>query len=347
MADRIHIEVQNKNCARIDYPQSVTKPSVFPSFVLVFDHGWNDYAIRTLFYLYFFDEDERIHPIGEVKLMSCGDSNTKEVLPESFDKPLGNEFCSLGQTPEYYQSIHHLFSDKPDILSKLMVHLRDCAYSPKIREQFDADDTFNTSLIRDLNAEKALRLGKCLLNGITPDEAYSFTYKFCIPEIQRFNYSWNVEFKYELPGFARTKCLIGENGVGKTLLLANLAKDLVTSNIDRFKPNVPLFGSCMSICSTPLDRFDFDEQHLRIQYQNCSLSQERDTDDKLIRLLEKILQRPTVKKISMREKSSSLFYNILETLNFCAYVSVKINNRWIAPHTSHGTDKLFSLLFCQ
>ena len=76
----LHFEVQNKRGARADYGGTVASPSVFPSFVLVFNNDWNDFLYYTWFCLYFFDENENRHKIGELKIMCRGEQNTFDVI---------------------------------------------------------------------------------------------------------------------------------------------------------------------------------------------------------------------------------------------------------------------------
>lgn len=72
----MHYEVQSI----VSLPYWSTKPSSFPSCVLVFNVGWNDFGIQTRFKLYYYDKDGRGHSIGELKLMKRNCEDTSVVF---------------------------------------------------------------------------------------------------------------------------------------------------------------------------------------------------------------------------------------------------------------------------
>lgn len=213
----LHFEVQNKQGQRADYAQSVLRPSRYPCYVLVHNYDWNDYEHYTWFCLFYFkDKNSGIQKIGEFKLMCKGVKDTKEALPDAFDGELDERFCSLGINTGYYHRLKEVVADK-DEMHELLRSLRDCTYLPNVYEDFENEPGFKDSLLREMESFEALNEGPKIYEGEDLDKIYSFTYRFypAYDKSHRLYTDWNVEFKYELPSFLRSKGLIGENGVGK------------------------------------------------------------------------------------------------------------------------------------
>ena len=294
----LHFEVQVKHGQRADYGGSVSKPSVFPSFVLVFNDDWNDYSYYTWFCLYFFDENESRHNLGELKLMCRGEQNTYAVLEDSFDGPLGKDYCSLAIEPSYYSRIYDLFKGTPS-LNELLESLRDCAHNHNIYEAFYEDDCFKTSLLREDSSQQAVWEAPFLLSGKNKLAAYSFALHFAPDYLKGAYTDWNVPLLYDAPPFMRAVGLIGNNGVGKTQMLKTLIGNLVNSDCD--PTNQPLFRSCLVISSTPFDEYEkIAHKQTRIPYLCFSIEQNAQyTEKTIINSIYAIYQRPLIHRKPM------------------------------------------------
>ncbi len=294
----LHFEVQVKQGQRSDYGNSVIPPSIFPSFVLVFNDDWNDYAYYTWFCLYYFDVNEKRHQIGEFKLMRLGAENTYNVIEKSFDGPLGDDYCSLGLEPSYYSKIYSLFKETT-IANELLDSLRDCAYNPTIYEEFFDDNCFKNSLLREDSSDEAMQQALFLLGGNDKIAAYSFNLHFA-PEYLRGAYTdWGVRLLYDAPPFMRLVGLIGNNGVGKTQMLKILIRYLV--NDVPAPVSLPLFRSCLVISSTPFDHYEEGiPKKTRIPFMHFSLEQSlSNTGDQILNCIKTIYQRPLIHRKSM------------------------------------------------
>lgn len=294
----LHFEVQTKQGQRSDYSGTVVSPSVFPSFVLVFNDDWNDYSYYTWFCLYYFDEHEQRHKIGELKLMKRGEADTFDILDKSFDGPLDTNFCSLGIEPRYYSEIYRLFHDTP-IANELLVSLRDCAYDHNIYEAFCEDEIFKTSLLREDSSQQAVWEATFLLSGKNKHAAYSFSLHFAPEYLGGAFTDWDVPLIYDALPFMRTVGLIGNNGVGKTQMLKMLIANLVN---DVPQPvSLPLFRSCLAISSTPFDGYDkIVPARPRIPYQYFSIEQDaKYTPETIFASIEAIYHRPLIHRKPM------------------------------------------------
>ena len=68
----LHFEVQSIKDNRANRRGLVALPSVIPSFVLAFNDDWKDFFYKTMFTLYFYDNDKQRHRIGNTKIMCRG-----------------------------------------------------------------------------------------------------------------------------------------------------------------------------------------------------------------------------------------------------------------------------------
>ena len=294
----LHFEVQTKQGQRSDYEGTVDMPSVFPSFVLVFNDDWNDYSYYTWFCLYYFDEQELRHKIGELKLMKRGEEDTFDILEETFDGPLSEDFCSLGIEPKYYSEIYRLFRDTT-IANELLISLRDCAYNHNIYEAFCEDDIFKKSLLREDSSQQAVWEANFLLSGKNKHAAYSFALHFAPEYLEGAYTDWEVPLAYDALPFMRAVGLIGTNGVGKTQMLKMLIGNLVN---DVHQPvALPLFRSCLAISSTPFDGYDkIAPERPRIPYRCFSIEQDANyTPEAILASIAIIYNRPLIHRKPM------------------------------------------------
>ena len=103
----MRFEVQTKTGRRADRIASIVPPGNYPSFILNFNNGWNDYGYSNWFALFYANKPNETVFIGEVKLM-CNKGNVMDYLPKEFEY-LDDTFCSLAITQGYYQFFHDRF----------------------------------------------------------------------------------------------------------------------------------------------------------------------------------------------------------------------------------------------
>ena len=75
------------------------KPDDVPCLKLVFNNDWNDYGFHTWYVLWYIDQKNDYHYIGNVKLMH-EDGDAYEYLDGQF-KSLDESFCSVGLDTDY------------------------------------------------------------------------------------------------------------------------------------------------------------------------------------------------------------------------------------------------------
>lgn len=295
----LHFEVQTKQGQRADYLGSVQLPKRYPCFILVFNWDWTDYEYHTWFCLFYFVSKDGKRKIGELKLMNSGQDNTMDALPEEFDEPLDDSFCSLGIKTDYYIGLRQELKEE-QLINEVQHYLCDCTFEPSIYDKHRGERIFKFSLMRDLSAMDAFQEGQSLAMGIEPDEMYSFAYTYHPKYDVSLYADWKVNIAYKPLTFMRTFGIIGINGVGKTQILSNFVTDLLEKRTENFK-SLPHFKNIIVICSTPFDSYPEETPDTReIMYRLCCLEQDKTlTLDGIKQNLNRIMQQPTVEHDSM------------------------------------------------
>ena len=226
---------------------------------------WDDYGHKTSFYLDYVREDGSYSRVGKVKICKKNAATTLDVIPESF-LSLDLDYCSLGQETSYYSNIKNILGDNA---MSFLNAMKDAAAFSRISDDFVNDSGFRHSLLRDNSADTALNLGRYVLAGFDPDERVNFTYKTRLAFSS--DYDFNIKFDFgrinQEDNFNRVIAIIGENGVGKTSLLYNLAKSIANQRKECFSPHHPLFTKVVAASYSMFDRFyDIDARSFNFEY---------------------------------------------------------------------------------
>ena len=252
--------------------KNVQWPKVDNCFVLTFNSLWNDYSYKTRYRLYYV-KDGLPERVGEVKIMRSGTIDTSEPLPKQF-MTLGEEFCSLGVTTDYYHRLKELLGSDAYIV---LGQLRDTAFYEGIYKRFEDEPVYKISLLRKLESDKARREGRYYVYGRDMADAYAFSYCFELP-YSGDDVEVDFDFKYSGQNYERIIGMIGENGVGKTSLIRQLLHSLVANDNRQFTRLRPLFSSVLIISYSPFDHFhvDFDGKEPFINYEYSGLMKEKE-----------------------------------------------------------------------
>lgn len=269
--------IKNPN-GRSDRRSSHERPTKFPSFVLSFNDGWNDYSAYTTFTLFYYNETGEDSKIGDIKIMKGDEMNTANSIPDFFTN-LEDGFCSLGQDIGYYKKIKEQLGDK---FESVLYALKDAAFFPDIHEKYERYTHFINSLTRGDDVERLLRVAKYELYGYDLSNLYSFKYSFT-PRYA--NNSSEVFFEFEtekadqrdainIPN--RIYALIGKNGTGKTQLITSLPLKIAKKENDLFIPRAPLFSKVIAVSYSIFDKFEVPQKTSSFNYVYCGLRNEND-----------------------------------------------------------------------
>ncbi|AMR33680.1 hypothetical protein A0256_20720 [Mucilaginibacter sp. PAMC 26640] len=222
----------------------------FPSIQLTKDN-WDDYHHKVSFNVYLHSAQTNYLHLGTIKIL---DDSTKEtVLPKQFDK-LPPNYCSLGQSMEYYENIKKYC---PSNFEEVLEALNDVAFDDDIAKTFEGIEGFQTALLRFGSAEIAFKEAKNLLlydlRTITDDIEFSYEVQLeGASDKHKVNFNFNKT--EHLP--YRINVLIGKNGTGKTSYLGGMVKSISgVKNKQGFLPHYPLFSKVIAISYSLFDDF--------------------------------------------------------------------------------------------
>lgn len=331
----MHFEVQKKRGPRANIGSYVTPPSIYPCCVLVFNYDWNDFDWYTWFCLYYYDDSNQQHKIGELKILTIEGSNTFELIPKRFDEALDDSFCSLGIAADYYLNLMGVISNE-DVRIEILTYLKDVTIDSKRSEYFRQFGGFYNSLMREFSSQQALEQAPLILANRNIETFYSFGYKY-VPLYNKDSYSeWDVKFDYR-PEQSYKRCvgIIGENGVGKTQMMSQWLKDVVNKDVEGYETgfigDTPMFRSCIAVCSNSYDGYSKIKGNDKVDYEYISLEQNSDEfDAKMKSFATEIISRPLVKRRSMR----TILSEIIE-VNF----GININKAFISKDTGEDDDE--------
>ncbi|EHS54174.1 putative EA59 protein [Rhizobium sp. PDO1-076] len=199
--------------------------------VILIEDRWNDwFEWVTQYYLAILLKDGTRIDVGSVKIaregMSPKDGVTSNFIPKIFHE-LGDEYFSVGQTENYYETLATLGDDtRIAILSAL----KDCALSTGRYERYYNEPVMSRSLMRELEPARLLGRLHDLARGSATLTEYKFSYQLPAqdPRLPTPLLSFDVVPASMPP--SNVHVLIGRNGVGKTRLFDLLARSFLGLN---------------------------------------------------------------------------------------------------------------------
>jgi hypothetical protein len=278
---------------------------ITPSFVLVFNAGWNDYGYKTEFSLFYYDNNRNGIYIGTTKITNGEANHTDEIISTEF-KFLNESFCSLGQDYNYYTKLKEVAQRD---FESILYSLRDAAFFTKIQDKFEKNPIFRIFLIRYDKAERLLREAKHIIYGYDLSNLYSFKYQFHpLFSKDSVEIDFNFDNNSNLP--SRIYAIIGKNGTGKTQLVTSIPINISQKRADSFTPRISFFSKVIAVSYNIFDNFEIPQKTSSFNYIYCGL-----LDDKrevlsarqLILCFHKIWKRIEEKNKPMEENTLKLY----------------------------------------
>lgn len=252
-------------------PRTKNVTAIPPVFVLEQDN-WNDYSFQTQYHLSYYarasDGSVEVTSLGPVKILRRGQTEADGLLIKSDFHQLDSQFCSVGQSLDYYERAREL----GDVGRVALKALRDVVADPALVVDFDTEDGWATSLFRDQRdkGEKFRYLAAGLVSGHylkAPKDKQAFA--FHVEGWQdpvSFDASSGEPWDFDsarLP--ERVNVLVGRNGSGKSTLLARLARVAYGSpserterplrELGRLSPEGVGFPRVVTVAFSPFDSF--------------------------------------------------------------------------------------------
>jgi ABC-type cobalamin/Fe3+-siderophores transport system ATPase subunit len=253
------------NYPRNTYIQSIISSLELPCVILISDN-WDDFGYKTFHLAYFIDEDKSKLDLGAIRIL---DKNSNITSLQKEFAQLGEQYCSLAASMDYYELLGNLGRD---IYEEIFSGLNDVAYYEEIRGKFSFLEGFNESLLRDGSSRNALSHARDMLDNLKLKTVYNFSY---ITQVEGASEPHNMKFDFEdnnsLP--FRVITIIGKNGTGKTAVLSNLAADLTEEykkDQEKFHPKKPEFGKLITISYSVFGGFETKKKSVEdeVTYQN-------------------------------------------------------------------------------
>lgn len=259
--------VDKNPSGRCDWASSHKKPKTYPAFVLAYNNGWNDYHIRSSFYLFYYDKQNELPiSVGLTKIIYKNENITVDYLPDFFTF-LDRNFCSLGQEDEYFFILKKNLGKN---LLSVLYAIRDVAFFPDIQDDFINYRTFKESIIRYNETERLMREIPYKIYGYDLSNLYNFKYQFK-PAYSKETVEVNFEFSSNEFVSNRIYALTGKNGTGKTQLITSLPLMISEKNVSFFTPKVPLFSKIIAVSYSIFDRFKMPKKTSNFNYYYCGI----------------------------------------------------------------------------
>lgn len=210
---------------------------------------WNDYSYITKYHLYLTKKltgADEIEYVGAVKIIKKGQVADYSYMVELGElPPLNSEYCSVGQSLDYYTRLSKLNSE---VRNEILISLRDINLFDYESEGFKDESVWTSSIMRDLKYDDDIfLLPKYILEhnfSSIPsiDVSFEFSHEKMLTSLKLdFDSKQYGYFNYQkLP--CRMAVIVGRNGTGKSTTLARLSKVAFSSTQDRKKDIISSIG---------------------------------------------------------------------------------------------------------
>ena len=203
--------------------------------------AWDDFGFKTQYHVFYFGTEFEGF-VGNVKILRRGQKETgTSLIPVGHWGPLDDQFCSLGQSLDYYERLAAL---PEDVRKDILLTLRDSLQNPEHATAFESEPGWRTSITRDVDGSGYVELARVLLERdydalASRDVKLMFTMAGWLNALE-LNFSepsppltFNFALAPRLGLPERVAVVTGRNGSGKSTLLFRLARVLHASQADR------------------------------------------------------------------------------------------------------------------
>ncbi|MBT2393420.1 AAA family ATPase [Streptomyces sp. ISL-1] len=192
-----------------------------PEELILVPDSWDDYGFLTLFDLYYRDETQSLHEIGQVKIGSQGLEHGRPPVPDAFDS-LASGFFSLGQDDTYYEKL-----EDHNLREHVLTALRDMAFDEHTFQSSISSEVATKSLFRTVPQSTTEVQFRRMAHGGARLTNYRFRYaKPADEEISDESLDLSFEVHAQSQPSTNIHVVIGSNGVGKTTLLKGMSAAL-------------------------------------------------------------------------------------------------------------------------
>jgi predicted ATPase len=330
----------------------------YPHVILITDR-WDDFSYETLFRAYLYVNENECTYLGKLKILNGYRCVTRDVLESEFEI-LSEDFCSLGQTIEYYRTLKHIREKgNEEIAEDILTSLNDIAYDKTKEKKFIrkfSSSGISTSLKRDSEAYHVYLFGHSIYfntedKNSNESDYLNFKFSYKIPGLNDVHtIDFDFSKKGELPN--RINVIVGKNGTGKTKILSSLASYL--SGYKKIDDSVeinnrPFFSRYIAISYSAFDNFNMFKETF------CNRNNIANTLKAKISDAEKIFE-DTIKYIECQKKNETLatwkeiikdIYNTLQSNQYLYELIESPQDEILGNEDNDMTEnRLFSYVYC-
>lgn len=246
--------------------RGISNPPHQPDTFYFYPNNWDDFGFKTTFYVSYVDKAGTECKIGSTRVGYRGQVDGW-TLTHVKDQASPNIF-SLGQDVSYYQML--LAQVDASVATLYLKLVGDVAAHDEIFQSVQGEEVLRKSLMRDVSISAILGQYRRVIDGKPVLTPFRFRYKDPGGEDRG---AFNLDFKVDPVAAPSTNLhvLIGRNGVGKTTVLNNMVRSIVsphTNQEDRPRvvtvnsffaesPSDPSeFSSVVSVSFSAFDPFD-------------------------------------------------------------------------------------------
>ena len=243
-------------------------PSPERMYGYLIEDDWDDwFKYSTVYYLWICDDQGVKHSIGSVKIgqFNMEEGQRRADIPSVFHQ-LNEQFFSLGQGSDYYENISNL---EGELSSKILHSLCDIVANQENLDKIYSEEVTRISLLRSVSSSSIRGQFYRIITGQASLTKYAFNYSL---NNDKRTAGISLDFKIEPNTNPPTNIhvMIGRNGVGKTFLLNNMVRALVSCNnndnagrfsFDNIAGDEDRFSRVVSVSFSAFDSFELiDEQ---------------------------------------------------------------------------------------
>ncbi|WP_239396500.1 AAA family ATPase [Frankia sp. CiP3] len=230
------------------------------------ENGWDDFGFKTYWNVHLVDSEGLAHPLGNIRIgaFDLGDER-KVTIPPSFLQ-LPENYFSLGADETYYADLSDLGDDIRDAALR---GLRDVALDLDLFGRVLHEPVTQRSLLRSTTASTVRGQLHRMATGGARLSPYEFSFRHPFRDSKgRTQSTVLLTFKVapESKPASNVHVIIGRNGVGKSMLLNDMANTLVRSgstasgDIDFVEPEdetyTSRFSRLVSVSFSAFDEFE-------------------------------------------------------------------------------------------
>ncbi|EPJ48298.1 MAG: hypothetical protein OFPII_06670 [Osedax symbiont Rs1] len=182
---------------------------------------WDDYSYETTYTLFYIDKEKELLEIGTVKIAKSDLKHLQRPLENGYIKKTLGEYFSLGQDESYYSTLRELPNN---VGERLLAMLKDIAFDREVWIKNKTSKALNDSLLRNVT-----NLDVISYQMVFKGENRKLDYCLTINNETPVSFPINHELPFKN---SNIHAVIGNNGVGKTTFLKEIAEKIVVGEFD-------------------------------------------------------------------------------------------------------------------